>query len=223
MNKILLFSGLLLSCVLLQSAFADNWQPLTGADTLRELVSGATAEITLRPGVVAVGTYHADGTAQIEAWNETFERTWAVSGDDQVCYSSNFETNCHRFEVNTDVPNEYRSTHVETGETLVFQIVDTKAAPVSGEAPPDDDGGLGAPSAAEVAAALSDPNGSLGTMNFQFDYIAYQGDIPGAGQANAIRMLFQPSLPYKLSETTNLFMRPAVPVSYTHLRAHETS
>jgi len=30
-------------------AFADNWQPLTGADTQRELVSGATAEIQMNP------------------------------------------------------------------------------------------------------------------------------------------------------------------------------
>jgi len=215
MNKIRLFCGLLLSCTCFHSAFADNWQPLTGADTLRELVSGATAELTLKTGVVAVGTYHADGTAQIEAWNEIFERTWAVSGDDQVCYSSDVETNCYRFEENTDVASEYRSTHIETGETIVFQIVDAKAAPVSGEALRDGDGGLGAPSASEVAAALSNPNSSLGSMNFQFDYIAYQGDIPGAGQANAIRMLFQPSLPYTINETTNLFMRPAVPVIFS--------
>ena len=52
--------------------YADNWQPLTGADTLQQFVSGATAEIELRPGVTAVGKYNADGTAEIEAWNETF-------------------------------------------------------------------------------------------------------------------------------------------------------
>ena len=93
MKKNILFSGLFMSCAFFQSAFADNWQPLTGADTLRQLVSGATAELKLRPGVDAFGTYHSDGTAQIEAWNETFDRTWAVRGDDQVCYSSDVETN----------------------------------------------------------------------------------------------------------------------------------
>ena len=74
MNTRTHFTCLLLTCALTQLALADNWEPLTGADTLREFVSGAVAEITLKPDVVAVGTYHADGTAQIEAWNETFEK-----------------------------------------------------------------------------------------------------------------------------------------------------
>jgi hypothetical protein len=215
MNTRTHFTCLLLTCALTQLALADNWEPLTGADTLREFVSGAVAEITLKPDVVAIGTYHADGTAQIEAWNETFERTWAVSGDDQVCYSSDIETNCFRFEKNTEIPNEYRSIHTETGEMTVFQIMDAKAELLSGEAPPDEDGNMGAPSASEIAAALANPNTSLGSMGFNFDYIAYQGDIPGADQANAIRMLFQPSLPYIINETTNLFVRPAVPVIFT--------
>ena len=72
----------LFACMASPLAYADNWQPLTGADTLQKLVSGATAEIELKPGVTAVGTYHADGTAEIEAWNETFRRTWSVKGDD---------------------------------------------------------------------------------------------------------------------------------------------
>jgi hypothetical protein len=41
-------------------------------------VSNKTAEIELRPGVVAIGEYYEDGTAKIEAWNETFPRTWEV-------------------------------------------------------------------------------------------------------------------------------------------------
>ncbi len=196
-------------------ALADNWQPMTGAETLRAFVAGATAEITLTPGVTAIGKYHADGTAEITAWNETFPRRWAVKGEDQVCYSSDEDTNCFRFEKNLDDPGSYRSQNVKTGEWVAFRIVAGKEGTFSGKAPAEDDaGGLGSPSAAEVAAALSDPNTNLGTLNFQFDYVAYQGDIPGAGGAEAQRMLFQPSLPYKLSETTNLFVRPAVPVIF---------
>ena len=194
------------------AALADSWQPLTGASTLRELVSGTTAEITLAHGVTATGTYNADGTADIEAWNETFKRTWRVEGDDRVCYSSTIATHCYRFEKNVDVPGEYRSIHVDTGEVVAFRIVDAVARAVGEAAPADEDGGLAAPSAAEVAAALSDPNTNLGSMNFQFDYIEFKGDIPGADSANATRILFQPSLPYKLTDTTNLFIRPAVPV-----------
>jgi len=62
-----LFSTLLIAFALSPLANADNWQPLTGADTLQQFVSGATAEIELRHGVTAIGKYHADGTAEIEA------------------------------------------------------------------------------------------------------------------------------------------------------------
>jgi len=195
-------------------AYADNWQALTGEDTLRNFVSGATAEIEVKPGVTAVGKYYADGTAEIEAWNETFRRTWSVEGDDQVCYSD-VETNCFTFEQNLDDLTEFRARNVQSGEVVTFQVQDAEGQNYSGVTTPDDEGGLAAPSAAEVAAALSDPNTNLGTMNMQVDYIAYGGNIPGAGSADATRMLFQPSLPYKLSETTNVFMRPAIPVIFS--------
>jgi hypothetical protein len=103
---------------------------------------------------------------------------------------------------------------VKAGEVIVFRILDPETRTFDRENPPDDQGGLASPSAADIAAALSDPNTNLGSMNFQFDYITFDGDIPGAGGAEARRMTFQPSLPYKLSETTNLFVRPAVPVIF---------
>ena len=213
-RRLLTCGALLFACSVWQGAYADDWQPMTGGSTLQEFVSGATAEIELRPGVTAVGKYNADGTAEIEAWGDTFLRTWAVKGDDQVCYRSEVETNCFSFEQNGDDPSQFRARNVETGRTVVFRIMDAEFARVAGEAVPDEEGGLGAPSAAEIAAALSDPNTNLGTMNFQFDYIAFDGDIPGAGSAEAQRMLFQPSLPYALSQTSNLFVRPAVPVIF---------
>jgi hypothetical protein len=212
--KLPVFTALLISFALSPLVNADNWQPMTGADTLQQLVSGATAEIELQPGVTAVGKYHADGTAEIEAWNETFRRTWEVKGDDQVCYSD-VETNCFSFEKNLDDPAEFRSSNVATGEVFVFRVTDAETDTFTRETPAGNEGGLGSPSAAEVAAALSDPNTNMGSMNFQFDYISYDGDIPGASSASAWRMLFQPSLPYKLNETTNLFIRPAIPVIFS--------
>ena len=206
----------LIACVASPLANADNWQPLTGADALQSLVSGATAEIQLTPGVTAVGKYNADGTAEIEAWNETFRRTWEVKGDDQVCYSD-VETNCFSYEKNLDDPAEFRSRNVASGEVFVFRVADAETDTFTREteSPAGSEGGLGTPSAAEVAAALSDPNTNMGSMNFQFDYISYDGDIPGASSASATRMLFQPSLPYKLNETSNLFIRPAIPVIFS--------
>jgi len=169
---------------------------------------------TSAPGVTAVGKYNADGTAEIEAWNETFRRTWEVKGDDQVCYSD-METNCFSYEKNLDDPAEFRSSNVATGEVFVFRVTDAETDTFTRETPAGNEGGLGSPSAAEVAAALSDPNTNMGSMNFQFDYISYDGDIPGASGASALRMLFQPSLPYKLNESSNLFIRPAIPVIFS--------
>ena len=67
-------------CIVLASTASaatdtGDWQPMTGAATLQKFVAGATAEIQLQPGVTAIGTYNADGTAEIHASNETFERT----------------------------------------------------------------------------------------------------------------------------------------------------
>ena len=192
--------------------YADNWVSISGAETLRELVSDITVEIELKPGVTANGEYYADGTAKIEAWGETFLRTWQVSGDDQVCYSSATETNCYTFEQNLDVPGEYRTRHTETGDLTVFRISGTDPKIATRDTAPDSDGGLGSPSAQDIAAELSNPNTSLGTMSLQFDYIAFDGDLPGASSQHALRATFQPSLPYALSDTTNLFVRPAIPL-----------
>ena len=82
------FMAVLFAWTTAKPAYADNWVKLSGVETLHELVSGAKVEFELKEGVIATGEYFADGTARIEAWNETFSRTWEVRGDDQVCYSS---------------------------------------------------------------------------------------------------------------------------------------
>ncbi len=69
-------------------------------------------------------------------------------------------------------------------------------------------------SAEEVARELSNPNTSLGTLNFNFDYQNYKGDLPGAGDQNAFTMTFQPVLPVPLGEGINFFARPAVPIVF---------
>ncbi len=38
-----------------QLAHAGNWQAVVGASALEQLVSGASAEIEVKPGVIAVG------------------------------------------------------------------------------------------------------------------------------------------------------------------------
>ena len=114
-----------------QPVYADNWVDFTGAGILRDFVSDTSAEIDLRPGVTAVGQYNADGTAQIAAWGETFDRTWEVVGEDQVCYTALDEINCFTFEQNLDVPGEYRARNVETGKLIVFHVSETETAVAS--------------------------------------------------------------------------------------------
>ncbi len=195
-----------------ETAYAENWQELSGNETLREFVAGAAAEIELRKGVIATGRYYEDGTAVIEAWGEKFPRTWEVRGDNQVCYTSETGTNCYSLEQNLDISGEYRARHVETGEMILFRISGTDPRYISRETLPADDGGLVAPSAQDIANELANPNTALGTMNLQFDYIAYDGDLPDADNQEAYRLQFQPALPYPISDTVNLFFRPAIPL-----------
>ncbi len=70
-------------------------------------------------------------------------------------------------------------------------------------------------SASEIAAELAHPNTTLGSMNFNFDYINYQGDLPDAGSQNSFTVGFQPVLPVPLSKTMNLFVRPNIPLYFT--------
>ena len=67
-------------------------------------------------------------------------------------------------------------------------------------------------SAAAVAQKLADPNATLGQLSFPLDYVAYQGDLPGADSQSAWKLSFQPSLPYSISDEVNLFVRPLVPL-----------
>ena len=70
-------------------------------------------------------------------------------------------------------------------------------------------------SADEVAAQLANPNAVLGKMGFNFDYTAYAGDLPSAGDQSAFKLVFQPSLPYPTDRGFNVFVRPAVPIVIT--------
>lgn len=202
-------AGLALLAAITPALHAEDWTAITGRQALTDLVSGATAEIEVQPGRTVTGYYSPDGTARIEAWGEVFRRTWQVEGEDRVCYTSaEKQTNCFTFEQDRDDPQHYRVRNVSTGEFAHFHLAGDKLASGKEAAP----GGLARPSAEEIAAELSNPNTAMGTMNFNIDYIAYDGDIPGAGSQEATRLLFQPSLPYPLDETTNVFMRPAIPV-----------
>jgi hypothetical protein len=215
LNTLSLVSSLLIVLVSgfsVEAVHAATWSAVTGEEKLTKLVSGATAQIEIKPDVTVTGKYFADGTAKIEAWGETFDRTWRVKGDDQVCYTSFTETNCFTFEQNLEKPANYRVRNVETGSYTYFYVEPGEATVATGELTDDGEGGLARPSAEDIAAELSNPNSAMGTLNFQFDYITYDGDLPDADDQNATRITFQPALPYPLSDTTNFFVRPAIPM-----------
>jgi hypothetical protein len=65
--------------------------------------------------------------------------------------------------------------------------------------------------AAAIAKELTNPNTTLGSLNFQGDYIHYRGDLPGAGQQNSYIISFQPILPYPVKPGLNIFLRPLIP------------
>ena len=68
------------------------------------------------------------------------------------------------------------------------------------------------PTSEEIAKELANPNTTLGTMAFQFDFMSYQGDLPNANSQNSSTLNFQPSLPIPLGNGINLFVRPNIPI-----------
>ena len=74
------------------------------------------------------------------------------------------------------------------------------------------EGGLANISAEEMAAELSNPNTPVSIMNTNFDYMRYDGNIPGASDQSGFSILFQPSIPYPLGGGKNFFLRPSFPV-----------
>jgi len=58
----------------------DTWQPVKGTDKLTALFSDTLLTSELGGGNTAVATYNVDGTGELKAWNDTFEREWKVDG-----------------------------------------------------------------------------------------------------------------------------------------------
>ena len=67
-------------------------------------------------------------------------------------------------------------------------------------------------SAEDVAQQLANPNATLAFLAFPIDYLGFRGEAQGASDQSALKVSFQPSIPYPLSASTNFFVRPLVPV-----------
>lgn len=70
-------------------------------------------------------------------------------------------------------------------------------------------------SADEIAKELSNPAGSLASLNFNLQYTTFKGDSPGADSQDASSMIFQPVLPFPVGDKgRNVIFRPAVPLLF---------
>ncbi len=205
---------MLLALGQMTTAHAEEWELVTGAETLREFMSGLKAERKLPGKGVSRAEYHADGTGVLFAWGGEFPRTWEVVGDDQLCFREQGATACYELEKNTAEQSLHRVREVSTGALYEFTVTDDRAVASGTASEVGTKGGAAAPSAAEIAAELSNPNTALGSLNTNFDFIQYDGELAGADDQSVVKMSFQPSLPYPMGGGTNFFVRPAIPIIF---------
>jgi hypothetical protein len=200
---------LLFALLLGSSGHAQAWETIEDPEALAELFSDTRMEATLTGGVKAVARYDRNGTGVLEAWGDTFDRTWTVEGHDRVCIGIRKEPTCFRIERNVEQEGEYRALELDTGETLVFTVrPGEEAVELGAEAP---DGGAAKPSADEIAAKLANPNTPLASLTLKLQYRSYEGDLPDAGDQDGTTLLFQPSFPTPLPNGDLILFRPAIP------------
>lgn len=196
---------------------AENWQPIKNPDQLKKLFSDTTMETTLKEDVKAIATYKRDGTGEIQAWGDTFKRTWDIRGKDQACVGLGEQTYCYTLERDLDAKNRYRATNLTTRQVFILTIKKTgekkallKSARVEGTT--TEKGGAAKPSAEEMAAKLANPNAPLASLTFKLQYRTFEGTLPDAHNQSSTTVLFQPSFPFKLDNGDVIFFRPAIPL-----------
>jgi hypothetical protein len=210
-SKRLLLSGVFIvsTAVIVQ---ANEWIPVTGAETLKEFMSGIKVERTLAGGEISRGEYFSDGTGTLFSWSAQIPRTWEVKGDNQICISAERSVNCFQFEHNSDNLNLYRALDVETGEIAEFEVTNGKIIVKAEAKDSGSGGGAAAPSADELAAELSNPNTSVASLNIKNQFRWFEGDLPDADDQSSYTLIFQPSLPFVLDSGDKIIWRPAVPL-----------
>ena len=189
-----------------------EWTPVTGAETLRDYISGMKVERTLPNGAVSRGEYHADGTGTLYSWGAAIPRTWSVEGDDRICITSERTTLCYQFEQNAADPDLYRARDVATGTLTEFRLTDDRTVATGDPKEVGSEGGAAAASAAELAAELSNPNSAVSSMNLKNQFRVFAGDLPKADEQWSYTLLFQPSLPFVFDSGNKILWRPAFPL-----------
>jgi len=210
------FQAILLCSLLVFSAAtlaqANEWIPVTGAEALKDYMSGMKAERTLARGEISRGEYFPDGTGTLYSWGAKIPRTWEVKGDDQICISAREKTKCYKLERNSDNPGLYRVHDLVTGKKHEITVTEGRGVVKDETKGPGSTGGAAAPSAAELAAELSNPNTAVATMTFKNQFRWFEGDLPDADGQSSYTLLFQPGLPFVLPSEAKILWRPAVPI-----------
>jgi hypothetical protein len=204
----------LLSTILAGGALAQEtqWQAVTGADTLRGFLSGASAERELPNGGISRGVYNADGSGEVQAWGEVFPRTWRIEGDERFCIDEVQSSNCYRLEQSAQEADLYRSIHVETGAATEFRLIDGETRVAGDDSAGGNDGTATTVSAEEMANKLANPTAAVATLGGNFVYNRFDGDLDGADDESGMTFLFQPVVPFPQENGQNILFRPAIPI-----------
>jgi hypothetical protein len=192
-------------------AHAENWQPVRDVGEVRSLFSDTRMSTMLSDGVTATAEYRSDGTGTVQAWGDTFQRTWEVRPSGEVCIQAGDAVLCYAIERDTNASDRYRSTNLDTGEQLVLMISNTDQL----ESEPGQTTAAGAaakPSAEEIAAKLANPNTPLASLTTKLQYRSFEGGLSGADGRDGTTLLLQPSFPFALKNGDLILFRPAIPI-----------
>lgn len=189
-----------------------DWQPVTGQEALSRIFSDTVMTGRLPGESQAVARYYADGTGELNAWGDIFARRWKVESDDQACVLAAPSWICYTVERASNDPGHFRARRLDTGEFVEFDLAAQDIAVSHGAG--DSAGGAAQPSAEEMAAKLANPTSPVMTIGNNFDYVGFDGDLPGASGQSSFRYVFQTVFPFKLSDGGTLFFRPAIPVMF---------
>lgn len=207
-------SMIVMAMAWLPTVQAADWQPVTGAQALRDFISGKT--LSWQEGNSSNrGEYRADGTGTLHAWGVEFDRSWEVKGDDQLCFNGEPENQCFTLEKSTTDSSLYRSTDISSGIVVEIREIEAKAV-MTGK--PDAanaaQGGPATASAAEMAEKLSNPSNPILIVYNNFDYVTFDGDLPGASDQTMTQYFFQTIVPFKLDDGSSLLFRPGFAVVF---------